>query len=45
VTFEVDVGEERFGMLTGQGRVRVGDRKVAEATLLGFAGDPGKALG
>jgi 3-hydroxyacyl-[acyl-carrier-protein] dehydratase len=45
VTFEVDVGEERFGMLTGQGRVRVGDRKVADATLQGFAGDPGKALG
>jgi 3-hydroxymyristoyl/3-hydroxydecanoyl-(acyl carrier protein) dehydratase len=43
VTFEVEMGEQRFGILTGRGRVRVGNRKVAEATLKGFAGDPPKA--
>jgi 3-hydroxyacyl-[acyl-carrier-protein] dehydratase len=45
VTFEVEVGEQRFGLLAGRGRVRVGTRKVAEATLKGFAGKPGRALG
>jgi 3-hydroxyacyl-[acyl-carrier-protein] dehydratase len=45
VTFEVEVGEQRFGILTGQGRVRVGSRKVADAILKGFAGDTTKALG
>lgn len=45
VTFEVDVGEQRLGMLTGHGRVRVGSRKVAEADLRGFAGVPGRSLG
>jgi 3-hydroxyacyl-[acyl-carrier-protein] dehydratase len=45
VRFEVEIGEQRFGMLTGRGRVRVGTRSVAEATLKGFAGGPAKALG
>lgn len=45
VTYEVDVGEERFGVLTGRGRARVGSLKVAEATLKGFAGALGRPLG
>jgi len=42
VTFEVKIGEERFGILTGHGRVRLGSHRVAEATLKGFAGDGAK---
>jgi 3-hydroxyacyl-[acyl-carrier-protein] dehydratase len=45
VTYEVEMGEQRFGILTGRGRVRVGNHKVAEATLKGFAGEPAKVLG
>ncbi|MCI0569713.1 MAG: 3-hydroxyacyl-ACP dehydratase FabZ [Myxococcaceae bacterium] len=45
VTYEVEVGDERFGMLTGTGRVRVGERRIADATLSGYAGEPGKVLG
>ncbi len=45
VTFEVQVGEERFGMLTGHGKVRSGTRRIADATLSGYSGEPGKVLG
>ncbi|HZI11642.1 MAG TPA: 3-hydroxyacyl-ACP dehydratase FabZ [Myxococcus sp.] len=44
VTYEVTVGEERFGMLTGSGKVKVGDRKIADASLSGYAGEPGGVL-
>jgi 3-hydroxyacyl-[acyl-carrier-protein] dehydratase len=44
VTYEVTVGEERFGMLTGSGKVKVGDRKIADASLTGYAGEPGGVL-
>lgn len=46
--FEVTVpeaGAERFGLVKGDGLVRVGDRRVAVAQLSGFAGEPGKAMG
>ncbi len=39
VTYEVTVGEERFGTLTGKGKVTVGNQRIAEATLMGYAGD------
>jgi 3-hydroxyacyl-[acyl-carrier-protein] dehydratase len=45
VTFEVEMGEKRFGMLTGRGRVLVERRRVAEATLKGFAGEAGVQVG
>jgi 3-hydroxyacyl-[acyl-carrier-protein] dehydratase len=45
VTFEVEVGEERFGLLSGNGKARVGDKRVADATLNGYSGEPGKSLG
>jgi 3-hydroxyacyl-[acyl-carrier-protein] dehydratase len=41
VTFEVEFGEERFGLLTGHGQARAGNRVVAEATLKGFSGTGG----
>ncbi|MBU8895232.1 3-hydroxyacyl-[acyl-carrier-protein] dehydratase FabZ [Corallococcus sp. H22C18031201] len=44
VTYEVEVGEERFGMLTGHGKVRVGTRRIADASLSGYAGQPGGVL-
>ena len=44
VTYEVTVGEERFGTLTGKGKVRAGTLRIAEAQLMGYAGDPGKML-
>ena len=44
VTYEVTVGEERFGTLTGKGRVLAGTQRIAEAQLMGYAGDPGKML-
>ncbi|MBS1151534.1 MAG: Beta-hydroxyacyl-(acyl-carrier-protein) dehydratase FabA/FabZ [Myxococcaceae bacterium] len=43
VTYEVSIGEERFGTLTGKGKVTVGAQRIAEATLMGYAGD-GKML-
>jgi 3-hydroxyacyl-[acyl-carrier-protein] dehydratase len=43
VTYEVTIGEERFGTLTGKGKVSVGTQRIAEATLMGYAGD-GKLL-
>jgi len=45
VTFEVQMGEQRFGMLTGHGQVRAAGRMVAEATIKGFAGVPGRTFG
>ncbi len=40
VRYEVEIaGEERFGMLTGKGKVRCGDKRVADAELTGYAGD------
>ncbi len=40
VRFEVEIpGEERFGMLTGKGKVRFGDKRIADAELTGYAGD------
>lgn len=44
VTYEVTVGEERFGTLTGQGRVRAGEQRVADAQLMGYAGEIGKMI-
>lgn len=43
VTYEVTIGEERFGTLTGKGKISVGTQRIAEATLMGYAGD-GKLL-
>lgn len=40
VTFEVRVGEQRFGLLKGRGEVRVRAQNVASATLLGYAAEP-----
>ncbi len=45
VTFEVRMGEERFGILTGEGQARVGERRVADATLKGYSGDSSHPLG
>ena len=39
VIFEVRIGEERFGILTGEGQARVGERRVADATLKGYSGE------
>lgn len=39
VRLEVQVGEERFGMLTARGVARAGGAKVADATLIGYSGD------
>jgi len=44
VTYEVTVGEERFGMLGGEGKVRVGTRRIADASLSGYNGGPGGLL-
>ena len=40
VTYEVTAQAARFGMRRGEGRVLVGERAVAEATLTGYSGDP-----
>jgi 3-hydroxyacyl-[acyl-carrier-protein] dehydratase len=45
VTFEVQVGEERFGMLSARGKVRVGERRVADASLSGYAAAQGRVPG
>lgn len=39
ITYEVTIGEERLGTLSAKGRVRAGDQRVADATLMGYAGD------
>ncbi len=44
VTYEVTVGAERFSTLNGKGKVRAGTQRIAEAELMGYAGDPGKML-
>ena len=44
VTYEVTVGEERFGTLTGKGRVRCGTQRIAEAQLMGYSGDAAPML-
>ena len=44
VTYEVTVGDERLGTLTGKGKVRAGTRRVADAALIGYAGEIGKML-
>ena len=45
VTFEVRIGEERFGILTGEGQARVGERRVADATVKGYSGESSHPLG
>jgi 3-hydroxyacyl-[acyl-carrier-protein] dehydratase len=45
VTYEVTFGEQRFGTLTGKGKVRAGEQRVAEAELKGWAGDTKGMLG
>jgi 3-hydroxyacyl-[acyl-carrier-protein] dehydratase len=40
VTFEVHVGEQRFGLTKGRGEVTTVTQHVASATLLGYATDP-----
>ena len=45
VTFEVRIGEERFGILTGEGQARVGERRVADAALKGYSGESSHPLG
>lgn len=45
VTFEVRVGEERFGILTGEGRALVGERRIADATLKGYSGESSLLVG
>jgi hypothetical protein len=44
VTFDVQLQSERFGILTGKGEVRVGERRVADATLKGYSGGPDASL-
>jgi 3-hydroxyacyl-[acyl-carrier-protein] dehydratase len=44
IRFEIEVGEERLGMLTGKGKALSGDIRVADATLIGYAGEPGGPL-
>ncbi len=39
VTFEVEIGEQRLGMLTGRGRAKRGDTRVADASVTGYSGD------
>jgi 3-hydroxyacyl-[acyl-carrier-protein] dehydratase len=41
VTYEVAGGEQRLGTLRGKGQVRVGGKRVADAELIGYAGEPG----
>ena len=38
VDFEVELGEERFGLQSGAGTVRVAGKRVATASLRGYAG-------
>ncbi len=45
VTYEVTLGEPKFGTLTGKGKVRSGETRVAEAELRGWAGDTKGMLG
>jgi UDP-3-O-[3-hydroxymyristoyl] N-acetylglucosamine deacetylase/3-hydroxyacyl-[acyl-carrier-protein] dehydratase len=45
VTFTIDVGEERFGTLEGKGRATAGQRRLADAEVRGYAGEPGGIIG
>lgn len=45
VRYEVEVGDERFGTLNGKGRVRAGQRRIADADLMGYAGEAGGMIG
>jgi len=45
VTFEITVGDERFGTLTGKGRAHANGRRLADADVRGYAGDAGGILG
>jgi 3-hydroxymyristoyl/3-hydroxydecanoyl-(acyl carrier protein) dehydratase len=40
VTFRVRIDGERFGITTGHGQVSVGERRVADAILRGYSGEP-----
>jgi 3-hydroxyacyl-[acyl-carrier-protein] dehydratase len=40
VTFEVRVGEQRFGLTKGRGEVRIASQPIASATLLGYTAEP-----
>jgi 3-hydroxymyristoyl/3-hydroxydecanoyl-(acyl carrier protein) dehydratase len=40
VTFEVHVGEQRFGLTKGRGEVKAAAQHLASATLLGHATEP-----
>lgn len=40
VEFTLTLGEERFGLHEGKGRITVAGKRVAEATLKGFARPP-----
>ena len=44
VTYEVEIGESRFGMLTGRGRAKRDGSRVADATITGYSGDAVPAL-
>jgi 3-hydroxyacyl-[acyl-carrier-protein] dehydratase len=39
VTYEVEIGEQRFGMLSGKGRVKQGASRVADASITGYSAD------
>lgn len=41
IRYEVDIGEERLGTLSGKGRVTAegGKQRVCDAELMGYAGD------
>src|SRR5260370_12462017 len=40
VTFRVRIDNERLGIMTGRGQASVGERRVADAPLMGESGDP-----
>lgn len=39
IQYEVSIGEERLGTLSGKGRVTAGKQRVCDAELMGYAGD------
>ncbi|MBK7864847.1 MAG: beta-hydroxyacyl-ACP dehydratase [Archangiaceae bacterium] len=45
VTYTVDVGEERFGTLEGRGKISAGKKRLCDADVRGYAGEPGGILG
>ena len=44
LTLEVTIGEERLGVLAGKGKVLAGSTRVADASLMGYAGPEGGPL-